>query len=325
MNSERLKECTKLSEEILANIELSEIPLASIILKGLRLCRLMGDSDGILLFTFESSGYPKTNDGFMTDEAWRISKIAGRRYHKEDKKEYAQLTLVAQLEESIQTNKLRITAAQDPTSYSGDMTPLAIGYIKNGSERQRLSEDIEQNSLWLGKITGSLYNYVLNIYNKLQYGNIIEDIFTKSRLSVNNKLMQICPDAIRKFISVYENMDSGNEEDWSNAIHSCRRILNDFADSVYPPSDQPVRLENGKTIGVGKDQYINRLVQYIFSKSEGETYANIVGSDLRSIGERLDAVNNAVCKGTHTLLTKEEASRYLIHTYLLISDIISLI
>lgn len=32
MNSERLKECTELSKEILKNIELSEVPMKNIIL-----------------------------------------------------------------------------------------------------------------------------------------------------------------------------------------------------------------------------------------------------------------------------------------------------
>ena len=43
-----------------------------------------------------------------------------------------------------------------------------------------------------------------------------------------------------------------------------------------------------------------------------------------SIGMRLDAINEAVCKGTHVDVSKDEASRYIIHTYLLISDIISI-
>lgn len=99
MNNNRLKECTALSEEILRNIELSEIPLTNIILKGLQLSRLLGDSDGILLFSYEASGYPENNDGSMTDDAWRISKIAGRRYFKDEyakRKEFAFLSLVSQ-------------------------------------------------------------------------------------------------------------------------------------------------------------------------------------------------------------------------------------
>ena len=49
MNSQRIKECTDLATEILKNFELSELPVSKIILKCLRLCRLLGDEDGILL------------------------------------------------------------------------------------------------------------------------------------------------------------------------------------------------------------------------------------------------------------------------------------
>jgi hypothetical protein len=65
-------------------------------------------------------------------------------------------------------------------------------------------------------------------------------------------------------------------------------------------------------------------VQFISSKEGSKTYKDVVGSDLSSVGMRLDAINDAVCKGTHVEVTKDEASRYIIHTYLLISDILSL-
>lgn len=172
-------------------------------------------------------------------------------------------------------------------------------------------------------MTGCLYDYVLKIYNKLSYGNIVEDTFTKSRLAVNDKLSTLCPKSIEKFITVYNNMDSDNPEDWANAVHSCRRILVDLADVLYPPKDEPI-LINGKKIKVGKDQYINRLIQVIDSKAGSKTYSDIVGTDLEYTGKRIDAINNAACKGTHSDVSKEEASRYIIHTYLLISDIVSL-
>jgi hypothetical protein len=112
-------------------------------------------------------------------------------------------------------------------------------------------------------------------------------------------------------------MDSNNSEGWANAVHSCRRILSEFADSLYPPSETPISI-NGKMIKVGKDQYINRLI-----KSESVTY-KVVGSDLENIRGRLNAINDAVCKGTHTDVITQQASRYIIHTYLLISDILVL-
>lgn len=330
MNNNRIKECTDLASEILKNFELSEIPVGNIVLKCLRLCRLLGDEDGILLFTYESSGYPINENGYITAEAWRIAKIAGRRYFNKSKnddknKEYANTTLIAELEETIQAQKIRLASASDPNISLTSANPNQFLREPTGNikERTQITSQIIEQSAFLTKIKGSLYNYILPIYNKLLYGNIVEDIFTESRIKVNEKLGAYCPKSIEKFVSVYENLSSDNPEDYANAVHSCRRILVDLADALYPPSDTPIQV-NGKSIRVGNDQYINRLIQYINSKSGSKTYNDIVGSDLRSIGERLDAINDAVCKGTHTEITKDESQRYIIHTYFLIGDIVSL-
>ncbi len=333
MNSARIKECTELAAEILKNFELSELPVSNIILKCLRLCRLLGDDDGTLLFTFESSGYPGTPRG-MTSEAWRISKIAGRRYFKkgndgkgkEIEVEYANTTLVAELEESITALKLRLSAAVDRNISLSSANPNQVVTAPTGNavERNNVVSSIQEFQKTLQKTTGCLYNYVLQIYNKLSYGDIIEDTFTRSRLETSDKLSRLCPQAIGKFVSVYNNMDSDNPEDWANAVHSCRRILVDLADALFPPRQEPV-VVGGKEIKVGKEQYINRLIQFIASKAGSKTYTDVVGADLASVGDRLDAIYGAVNKGTHDDITKDEASRYIIHTYLLISDIVALI
>lgn len=331
MNSQRIKECTELATEILKNFELSEIPVSKIILKCLRLCRLLGDEDGILLFTFESSGYPSTPAG-MTHESWRIAGLAGRRYVVSEEKngkrtdvEYANTELMAEIEELIAAQKIHLSAAADPDISITSANPNQYVFSPNGNtaERNSVVKSIKSNQGWMQKITGKLYAYVLNIYNKLMYGNIVEDTFTQVRLMVNDQLVKVCPKAIEKFVSVYSNMDSDNPEDWANAVHSCRRILLDLADVLYPPQEEPI-IVNGKKVKVGKDQYINRLIQFISGKEGSKTYKDIVGADLGSIGMRLDSINDAVCKGTHVEVTKDEASRYIIHTYLLISDIISL-
>ncbi|ENX04871.1 hypothetical protein [Acinetobacter variabilis] len=66
------------------------------------------------------------------------------------------------------------------------------------------------------------------------------------------------PLSAQKFASVYENLTSENSEDWSNAVHSCRRILQDTADVIYPArEDKTINLDNGKTkiIKLGVDNY----------------------------------------------------------------------
>lgn len=331
MNNQRIAECTMLATEILRNFELSEQPVSTIILKCLRLCRLLGDEEGVLLFTYEASGYPSTPTGLPAD-SWRIAGLAGRRYVKSEEKkgkktevEYAKTDLIAEIEEMIASQKIRLSSATDPNVSITSANPYQyVGApAGNATERNQIVANIKANQALLQKITGNLYAYVLKIYNKLSYGNIVEDTFTQARLQVNDELANICPKAIEKFVSAYNNMDSDNPEDWANAVHSCRRILVDVADALYPPQDEPI-VVNGKNIKVGADQYINRLIQFIASKEGSKTYKDVVGSDLGSIGMRLDAINDAVCKGTHVEVSKSEASRYIIHTYLLISDIISL-
>lgn len=330
MNSVKMKECSELSSEILRNFELSEIPVSRIILKCLRLCRLLGDEDGILLFTFELSGYTNKEDNIMSSESWRISKMAGRRYFKKEKdeikeNEYAELRTIAELEEIIESQKIRLSAAADPDISLSSANPSQAVFAPPGNKQERsaLVSSIISAQKLLQTITGNLYAYILQIYNRLTYGNIVDDTFLKSRMSVNEKLVDLCPKSIEKFISVYDNMDSDNPEDWANAVHSCRRILLDLADALYPPREDIIG-KNGKPIKLGRDQYINRLVQFISEKEGSETYAEIVGTDLKSIGERIDAIYNASNKGTHSEIKKDEAARYIIHTYLLISDIIAL-
>lgn len=150
-----------------------------------------------------------------------------------------------------------------------------------------------------------------------------DSVFSRFRKEADKKLETLAPSILEKLFSVYGNLDSENPEDWANAVHSCRRILVDLADALYPPRKEPA-IVGGKEIKVGEEQYINRLVQFIAGKSESKTYKDVVGADLANIGKRLDAINDAVCKGTHTEITKNEASRYIIHTYLLISDIVAL-
>ncbi|MCL9685674.1 hypothetical protein, partial [Legionella maioricensis] len=71
--------------------------------------------------------------------------------------------------------------------------------------------------------------------------------------------------------------------------------------------------------------YINRLIAYIEEASASKRFNELVGSHLDYIGNRIDSIYEASNKGTHSIiLDKEEANRYIVYTYLLIGDILSL-
>lgn len=321
----RSDQALELSDEILQNIELSEVPLQTVIQKTLRLARLINDMEAVEWVREELKGFSKDANGFLTTTAWEACKRSNRTYYNEDTdSEKANTQSVSVLEQSIEALKERMKVAYDVnvsvSSASQFNPPLPPG---NARERQGIASQIANYTEKIEKVRSSFYDYIFNVNFELKFSDITEDIFSRQRLFVDKKLTEISPDAVRKFVSVHENLRSENNEDWANAVHSCRRILKDVADVLYPPKAEPV-LVNNKSIKVGEDQVINRLIQYVDSKSESKRFEELVGSHLKYLGERLDSVYGAANKGSHAEVSHEEAERYIIFTYLLIGDLLAL-
>jgi len=189
-------------------------------------------------------------------------------------------------------------------------------------------EDIEQYNRYKKRksdINSTIYEYAMNVYYQLNFSENVSGIFDVYRNIVDNKLPSMMPNSRDKLDSITKNLQSQNQEDWSNAVHTCRKLLQDFADELYPPSKTPIKGNNGKDIDIGEKAYINRLMNYIHDNSKSEKFQKILGSNLKSIEEKLKAIYEAANKGTHeTITTLEEARRYVIYTYLFIGDVLSL-
>lgn len=315
-----------LAESIITDLELNRNNLQDILLKALRLCRLIKDEFGEKVFTYETCGYPRDENLKLSNDAWDIINKVERYYYrneKDKKVKYAEPRLIGELLDENEILKTRLSVTADPTSYGGNMTPHMISVSKNTAERNAITQKFTHNVNFVNTIKGFTYKYILNIYNQLKYGDITESIYESVRNEVDNKIAQICPENTKKFLSVYDNLSSDNNEDWANAVHSCRRIIKELADKLYPPQNKKID-HNGKSIDIGNEKYVNRLMLYIESKKESQTYKNIVVSTLDYIGNSLDAITKGVNKGTHDSFTKYEAQRIVIYTYMLIGDIINL-
>lgn len=292
MKKDKISQALSLAEEILANIELTEIPLANACLKAARLARLLNNPQQVGAFT-------------------KISSYIG------------------QLESHIETSKIRLAAAQDPDVSVSSANPdqYVINPMGNTFERDKITTEIFGSQEKLQEQKTAVYNYVLNTHYQLRFSSVPEELFETTRNRVDRKLAEMAPSAIKKFVSVYDNLKSTNPEDWSNAVHSCRRILQSVADVLYPPNPKGlVEIERkGKKIKVGPDNYINRLIIYVEDNSKSERFEDIVGSNLKFLGDRLDAIYSAASKGSHTeIKTRQEAERYIIYTYLLLGDLLRL-
>lgn len=332
-SKQALTEALSLSFEILQNIERNELPLADIALRTSRLARLLNDTDYENIMQFEVGGYPSTPDGF-TPEGWRLANLAGRVFEQTDKdgnaKPLAHPQSISGFEQTINLTPTSLQSARDADVSISSANPnqTVSTPSNNAVERYGIRQRHQTAVKWLANSRKLIHQYVLLKHYELKFSGISDDIFSRLRSRVDSDVGKLIPESINKFSSVYNNLLSENPEDWSNAVHSCRRILKDLADSLYPACEDKVIKEGkkSKTTKLGQDNYINRLIAFIESKTSSKRFTLIVGSHLRFIGDRLDTIVDASHKGSHrTITTKEEADRYVIYTYLIVGDILSLL
>lgn len=325
-----MEEALALSEEIIADIELSRLPLANAALKAARLARLLNDFDAQQMFQYEASGYPSTPDG-VTPVVWRIAKLAGRVSTTRDPAsqtdtEKASMESIERLESVVESGKLALQAAQDREVSISSANPNQFVRAPTGNsiERTNIRSGITASTEKLANSRTLIYGYASRRHYELKFSGAAQDVFASVRDAVDGDIGNLVPTAVQKFTAVHENLKSDNPEDWSNAVHSCRRILQDLADAVYPPQTAKRVTSDGKEINVGPDAYINRLVCFAEDNSSSERFSELVGSHLGFLGDRLDAVFRAAQKGSHSIVGQAEANRYVVYTYMISGDILSL-
>jgi hypothetical protein len=327
--SEALREALALSQEILRNLELSEIPLSNIALKASRLARLLNDFDYQTIFALEVGGHPSTPTGVPPD-AWRLTALAGRQYQQkkqDDTVTYAYTESISQLEEHLASARIGIEAARDPNISLSSANPNQFVSAPPGNtmERRTFQQTLATASARIAARKSFIYHYALRKHYELKFSGIASDVFSRIRERADSRIGLSIPESVKRFSAVHEYLRSENSEDWSNAVHSCRRILQDLADALFPAQGEERRASEGRPIKLGPDNYINRLVCFAEDRSNSSRYTAIVGSNLRFLGERLDAVFQAAQKGSHAdIVSREEADRYVVYTYMLVGDLLAL-
>lgn len=331
----KTEELAKLSEELLSDFESSTTNLEQIILKATKLARLSGDSNAHKWLRLELNGY--SQDSLPTDityaEAWKLGERSSRHYQWKSPaasapSTYLTIASVPALEAEIESSLLALQNITMPTHvtpnqnvYQNESYSTVLSNVRKA--QNGVQESIKRNKNHLAKVRSGVYTFVFDIYSKYKFEVVMESIFNDIKTEVDQKLIELVPDALSQFTSVFNRLRDGDGEDLSQAVSSCRNILDNFADAVYPPKKGQVTLSDGEVIKVGKDSYKNRLIAFIDENSTNSSDDLFNRARANELAKRLYHVHHVLSKGAKTRITKAQAERYVVETYLLIGELIS--
>ena len=169
----------------------------------------------------------------------------------------------------------------------------------------------------LNGIENKIYEFLDEIILELEYGNVPENIFETIRQEVDEKFTKLCPKAIEKLPVIYEQLSSDKQVTFSQIASTCRQIIKDVADSLYPPQKKTVQ-KNDKKLNLDESKTINRIL----ARMDNDSEKVIFNSMFEYVDNFLHNLQNYASKGDHSQFTKSDAARCIVYTYILLGDIL---
>lgn len=295
-----------LSSELLDDIELDRLSSDKLVLKASRLARLAGSDEIRTWLSFEMQGY------IIADPiAKKYISLTGRWTSYE--KEQGYFGPLGQQEHLIEALKANLQASQI-TSVEGDWAFRVSSDARQN--RSVLTSQISQISGIRSRVMGLLHSFVSGVYYERQFADAAESTFDTYKKTVDALLADKAGDVLTKFPSVIARLNDGDIEAVSQALTTCRRILEAFADAVLPPSDDVYEIDGNK-ISLGANNHKNRINAYIASRTESKSRRTRLRQNIGNLFDR-------VSTGVHDNVSRAEAFSLFLNVYLLLGEILSL-
>ncbi|WP_124895795.1 hypothetical protein [Microbacterium sp. Y-01] len=304
----RHDEVLELAEELITDIELSSTSTSKHVLKAARLARLTRNSDAQEWLSFELSGVPSTVDG----RAWMVKT---RRYSdKENGKGYWGSS--ASIESTRDAFKSALAGHAATVSLSGDGVLGAM----NGRARQinELSGYIAQLDKVLSAVDAITYQFAAETYDEVKFSAAQATVFDRARELVDGRLATTAGQSLRMVDSVTERLGSDDPAAVSQAMTTCRQLIDSVANHLFPPRADPYDV-GGRELLVTADKVKNRLNAYIHSRG-------VTGGRAARLGNGLNHLYDRVSAGVHDAesIDGREAEFLFLNTYMLLGEILTL-
>jgi hypothetical protein len=293
----------QLAQELLEDIELRKLSGETLILKATRLARLVNSEKIQNWLRYELRGYNSTDELALE----YISKT-GRWIKRQEKTGY--FAPLATQESAIQAAEIQLKQMRLPDSVS------AANIINDFTRKMtELNQQIQRHSTIKSKVISLLHEFVSGVYYEKAFSGLAENIFESYKRGIDATIAEKCGDVLSKLPYVYDRLRDGDSEAVSQGLTTCRRIIEAFADAIYPPTEEKVQLgENLLTLDSSK--HLNRINVYISQKISSK-------SRRKRLCRFLSDLYSRICTGVHNEVSPQEAQALLLSTYLFLGEVLN--
>lgn len=186
---------------------------------------------------------------------------------------------------------------------------------KKGNDGTYYQSHLYKHILYVRK---DAYGKATKLYNKIVFSDIPQTAFDVLKVKIDDKLLDLDPELSEQLMLAFRGVTTNNSEEWSQALTTCRRLIEKLADNIYPPTDEKIK---GRLLG--KNQYINRIWAFMDKSIESKSDKELAKEHVDFIGNYLKSLHNKTHKGVHATITRYEAIKVVLHIYLIVGDILN--
>ncbi|MET9313006.1 hypothetical protein ABZX12_14340 [Kribbella sp. NPDC003505] len=304
--------------------EFDDVPLEATVRRTIRIANLLGETYTALRLGFElraTGGHPPANGEatrrLMGDPSdWNVpGGVADKAVN-----EYIAERLNS--EGLIVSHSLaEIEFWQNEGFGSDDLPAKAYG------------EDLGRRTKMLEIVTRARHRSFSNLCGwerQLSFAVTHERALDSVSRRVDALLNEHAPDVLSQFNAAFrrlrEAVSRSNEgaanEELSQAVTSCRRILKAVVDIVHPADPNKPRSEQGHALT--DEQYRNRLMEFLKGNINSASFRSALSKSGETLFDRFGSVDTLTSKGVHANVAMEEAEFCALHTYILAGEILLL-
>ncbi|REC97506.1 hypothetical protein DEU35_1997 [Microbacterium sp. AG157] len=231
-------------------------------------------------------------------------------------------TPINKLEDRLVTVKAAYESFAVPVGLSG--YELQIAQRNADSGQAKMLPLIDHLQSILGRVRTALHEFLVTTEMDLDNGETRAGVFVRAQEYVDSSLSKYAPSALAEFVAAQDRLHDGSPQELSQSLTSCRRMIKELADHLYPATDAIITGVDGVDRKMSDDHYKNRLLQYVRDTLGKHGQSDAMQKTLDSLGGRLKSLDALASKGVHDTVTTAEAEMCVVWTYMLAADLLRL-